>query len=323
MYKKALVTGGFGLIGSHLVERLVEQAEEVLILDDSSTGQQRHLNSVLKLSKVGILNGSIADRELVKSAMDGADVCFHLAASLGVNRILRDPLVSYSTNVHGTENVVSLASENGTKVFLASTSEIYGKNPEQPLTETSDRVLGSPLNIRWAYSEAKALDESLLQMYRQEQGLNYVIARFFNTVGPRQTGSYGMVLPRFVKAAINGEPIEVYGNGDQTRVFCHVKDAVDAVLALIDNDKAEGEVFNVGGEGEVSMNDLANKVKEISGSKSPISHVPYSEAYPAGFEETFRRVPDTKKLRDLTGWKPKFSLDQIINDVIEYQRAIG
>jgi UDP-glucose 4-epimerase len=205
---------------------------------------------------------------------------------------------------------------------MASTSEIYGKNPQQPLVESSDRVLGSPLNIRWAYSEAKALDESLLQMYKQEKSLDYVIGRFFNTVGPRQTGNYGMVLPRFVKAALKGEAIEVYGDGSQTRVFCHVRDAVEAILALMENPKANGDVFNIGGEGEISINELAIRVKEISGSSSSIEHIPYSDAYPAGFEETFRRVPDTSKLRGLTGWRPRFGLDQIIKDVIEFVRAV-
>jgi len=205
---------------------------------------------------------------------------------------------------------------------MASTSEIYGINPVQPLKETSNRVLGSPINIRWAYSEAKALDESLLQIYRQERGLDYVIGRFFNTVGPRQTGNYGMVLPRFVKAALKGEAIEVYGDGSQTRVFCHVRDAVEAILALMENPKANGDVFNIGGEGEISINELAIRVKEISGSSSSIEHIPYSDAYPAGFEETFRRVPDTSKLRDLTGWRPRFGLDQIIKDVIEFVRAV-
>jgi UDP-glucose 4-epimerase len=258
----------------------------------------------------------------MQRVMKGADLCFHLAASIGVQRILNEPLSSYSTNVNGSKVVFELASEHGVKVFFASTSEIYGKNPEQPLTESSNRVLGSPFNIRWAYSEAKALDESLLQIYRQERGLDYVIGRFFNTVGPRQTGSYGMVLPRFVKSALKGEAIEVYGDGFQTRVFCHVRDAVEAILALMENPKANGDVFNIGGEGEISINELAIRVKEISGSSSSIEHIPYSDAYPAGFEETFRRVPDTSKLRDLTGWRPRFGLDQIIKDVIEFVRAV-
>lgn len=322
MYKKVVITGGLGLIGSHLTEQLVDKAALIVLLDDGSTGLKSYLDQLPSRSNVEVVSGSIADSKLVDLVMKETEVCFHLAASLGVKRILQEPLLSYNTNVHGSENVFSSASKNGTKVFMASTSEIYGKNPQQPLVESSDRVLGSPLNIRWAYSEAKALDESLLQMYKQEKSLDYVIGRFFNTVGPRQTGNYGMVLPRFVKAALKGEAIEVYGDGSQTRVFCHVRDAVEAILALMENPKANGEVFNIGGEGEISINELAVRVKEISGSSSFIEHIPYSDAYPAGFEETFRRVPDTSKLRDLTGWRPRFGLDQIIKDVIEFVRAV-
>lgn len=322
MYRKVVITGGLGLIGSHLIERILKMSEEIIVLDDNSTGSISNLDKILDTSRIELINGSIVDAQLVDSAMKAADVCFHLAASLGVKRILKEPLTSYRTNVHGTENVVSSASKFGTKVFMASTSEIYGKSPEQPLTETSNRVLGSPLNIRWAYSESKALDESLLQMYRQERGLDYVIGRFFNTVGPRQISSYGMVVPRFVRAALKGDDIEVYGDGTQTRVFCHVRDAVEAVLALMENPKAIGDVFNIGGETEISMNDLALKVKEISSSNSAIRNVPYAEAYTQGFEETFRRVPDTSKIRNLTGWQPKLTLEQIIKDVVEFVRNV-
>lgn len=320
--KRVVVTGGLGLIGSHLVEKLIEVNHKVLIVDDLSSGKIEQFSRQIEAENCEFINGSILDLEIMQRVMKGADMCFHLAASIGVQRILNEPLSSYSTNVNGSKVVFELASEHGVKVFFASTSEIYGKNPEQPLTESSNRVLGSPFNIRWAYSEAKALDESLLQIYRQERGLDYVIGRFFNTVGPRQTGSYGMVLPRFVKSALKGEAIEVYGDGSQTRVFCHVRDAVEAILALMENPKANGDVFNIGGEGEISINELAIRVKEISGSSSSIEHIPYSDAYPAGFEETFRRVPDTSKLRDLTGWRPRFGLDQIIKDVIEFVRAV-
>lgn len=320
--KRVVVTGGLGLIGSHLVEKLIEVNHKVLIVDDLSSGKIEQFSRQIEAENCEFINGSILDLEIMQRVMKGADMCFHLAASIGVQRILNEPLSSYSTNVNGSKVVFELASEHGVKVFFASTSEIYGKNPEQPLTESSNRVLGSPFNIRWAYSEAKALDESLLQIYRQERGLDYVIGRFFNTVGPRQTGSYGMVLPRFVKSALKGEAIEVYGDGSQTRVFCHVRDAVEAILALMENPKANGDVFNIGGEGEISINELAIRVKEISGSSSSIEHIPYSDAYPAGFEETFRRVPDTSKLRGLTGWRPRFGLDQIIKDVIEFVRAV-
>ncbi len=316
--EKVLITGGLGLIGSHLSQSLMQLSSQIIVLDDESTGKTKNLESSLDSDRVRIVIGSITDTKLVNQLMEGVDTCFHLAASLGVNRILREPINSYQTNIHGTENVVNAAVKNETKLFMASTSEIYGKNPIQPLTETSDRVLGSPLNIRWAYSEAKAIDESLLQMYRQEKGLDFLIGRFFNTVGPRQTGSYGMVLPRFVRSALSGEDLQVYGDGKQTRVFCHVKDAVDALSCLTGREDSYGEVFNIGGEGEVSIAELAEKVIEISNSRSKVVFVPYSQAYSQGFEETFRRVPDTSKIRTLTGWRPKYSLEQIIEDVINY-----
>lgn len=315
---RVLITGGLGLIGSHLAEVLVDVSSEIVILDDNSTGHLDNISNVFSFGNIKVVQGDIRDSELVSELMREKSICFHLAASLGVKRILTEPTKSFETNVHGTENIIKSASVNKTKVFLASTSEIYGKNPVQPLKEESDRVLGSPLNVRWSYSEAKALDESLIQIYKQEKDLRFVIGRFFNTVGPRQTGSYGMVLPRFVKAALKGEDVKVYGDGSQTRVFCHVKDASRAVISLVSNAQHEGEVFNIGGEGEISIGALAEKVIELSKSSSSIKYIPYTEAYPAGFEETFRRVPDTTKLRRATGWQPQFTLDDIILDVIEY-----
>jgi UDP-glucose 4-epimerase len=320
---KIVVTGGLGLIGSHLLEKLAMTQKKVLVIDNMSTGNLRNIDKILESSNIAFIDGSITDSDLVKRSMEGAQICYHLAASLGVKKILSDSIASYKTNVQGTENIVSVASEFGVKVFFASTSEIYGKNSIQPLTEKSDRVLGSPLNIRWAYSEAKALDESLLQMYRQERGLEYVVGRFFNTVGPRQTGEYGMVLPNFVKSALSGDDIEVYGDGEQTRVFLHVRDAVDAVIELMSENQAIGDVFNIGGEGEISIKQLAMRVKEISGSNSKIVHVPYSSVYSEGFEETLRRVPDTNKLRNLTGWRPNYSLNQIIEDVVTFARTVN
>lgn len=317
-FNKVLITGGSGLIGSHLAEQLLPFSKQILIIDDFSTGSARNVSKIANNPKLSIFEGSITDQSFLKFHFKDVDLCIHLAASLGVNRILEQGRISYETNVHGTENVVRAAAEFGAKLFFASTSEIYGKNPIQPLNEESDRVLGSPLNVRWSYSEAKALDESLIQIYKQEKDLNFVIGRFFNTVGPRQTGSYGMVLPRFVKAALAGEDIKVYGDGSQTRVFCHVKDASRAVISLVSNDQLEGEVFNIGGEGEISIRSLAEKVIELSKSSSSIKHIPYSEAYPAGFEETFRRVPDTTKLRKAIGWQPQYTLDDIILDVINY-----
>jgi UDP-glucose 4-epimerase len=237
-----------------------------------------------------------------------------------VQRILEKPYQSLKTNVAGTENVIQAAANCGVKMFLASTSELYGKNKDQSLNEESDRVIGSPRLVRWAYSEAKAIDESVAEMFRSSHGLRYVTGRFFNTVGPRQSGSYGMVLPRFVKAAIQGENLKVYGDGSQSRVFCHVSDAVSAVLAIFNEARAEGQAFNIGGEEEISIRELAERVISVTGSSSRIEYVSYEDAYPAGFEETMRRVPDTTKLRNLTGWKPKYRLDEIIKDIENYFR---
>jgi UDP-glucose 4-epimerase len=221
----------------------------------------------------------------------------------------------------GTENVVEVATEHRTKIFLASTSEVYGKTDKQPLSEDSDRVLGSPSILRWAYSEAKAIDETLLEMFRQSHGLRYVVGRFFNTVGPRQSGDYGMVLPRFVSSAISNEPIRIFGDGSQSRVFAHVWDAVDGILKVFFDERAEGQAFNIGGEEEISIRGLAERVISVTGSSSRIEYVSYEDAYPAGFEETMRRVPDTTKLRNLTGWKPNYSLDEIIKDIENYFRS--
>ncbi len=319
--QRVLVTGGLGLIGSHLVERLLDGGTQVTVIDNNFTGNVLNLGSHGKHNLLKVVSGDIVDSALINEEMKETDFCFHLAASLGVKRILEAPITSYKTNIHGSENIFAAASEYKVPVFLASTSEIYGKNPQQPLTEDSDRVLGSPLNIRWSYSEAKALDESLAQMYSQEQGLKFIIGRFFNTVGPRQTGEYGMVLPRFVSSALKNQDLEVYGDGTQTRVFCHVQDAVEAIVRLVENDSAFGDVFNIGGVGEVSINHLAAKVIEVTGSQSKIRHVPYAQAYTKGFEETFRRVPDTTKIQNLTGWKVERTLEDIIRDVMSYMKS--
>lgn len=317
---KILVTGGAGFIGSHLSERLLLEGHSVVILDDLSTGNVSNLSSVQESNGLKFVSGSILNDDLVNQLMNQVDGCIHLGAALGVKRILERPFESFVTNTRGTENIVMSAAKLKKRLFIASTSEIYGKNPKQPLSEESDRVVGSPQLMRWVYSEAKALDESLAQMFRQTHNLEYVIGRFFNTVGPRQSGMYGMVLPRFVSAAIQGKDIQVYGDGTQTRVFCHVEDAIDAVVRLFFSDRALGHAFNIGGEGEISIKDLANKVIEITSSKSEIEHVSYEAAYPQGFEEMMRRVPDTSKLRSHTGWSPKRDLDEIIKDIENYLR---
>ena len=318
---KFLITGGAGFIGSHLAEKLIEQSHSVIALDDLSTGSTKNISSLLTNPNFELVEGSMLNESIVKKLMEVVDGCFHLGAALGVQRILERPYESLVANTQGTEIAVKAAAEFGCKFFLASTSELYGKNPIQPLNENSDRVIGSPKLVRWAYSEAKAIDESVLQMFHESHKLQFVTGRFFNTVGPRQSGAYGMVLPRFVKAALKNEPLLVFGDGRQTRVFCHVSDAVDAVNSLYFNQDAMGEAFNIGGEEEVSMNELADRVIKVLGSKSEIKHIPYSEAYAPGFEETMRRVPDTTKLSSLTGWKPRYSLNQIIEDIAKYIRA--
>ena len=318
---KILVTGGAGFIGSHLAEKLIQQGYDVVVLDNLSTGIRSNIFQLLKNNKIEFIEGDINSSELIESLMQKVDGCIHLGAALGVVRILERPYESLKTNTQGTENVILAATKFKKRIFIASTSEIYGKNPEQPLSEESDRVVGSPQLLRWAYSEAKAIDESLAQMFYQSHGLEYIVGRFFNTVGPRQTGMYGMVLPRFVSAAVNNEPLEIHGDGSQTRVFCHVLDAIDAVMRLFLDDKALGHAFNIGGEGEISIRDLAAKVVSVTGSKSDLSYIPYSSAYPQGFEEMMRRVPDTTKLRKLTGWAPHRNLDFIIRDIENDLRA--
>lgn len=312
---KIFLTGGAGFIGSHLATRLIRDQYSVLILDNFSTGNVSNLEDLTRFSKIEIYEGSILDEDLVIRLMKQTDGCIHLGAALGVKRILERPYESFKTNTQGTENVVKAASVLKKRLFLASTSEIYGKNRYQPLSELSDRVLGSPQLTRWAYSEAKAMDETLAQMFSQSHGLEYVVGRFFNTVGPRQSGMYGMVLPRFVSAAIQSAPIQVYGDGSQSRTFCHVEDAIDAIVRLFFAENTMGHAFNIGGESEISIRDLATKIIHITQSNSEIEYVPYSSAYPVGFEEIMRRVPDTTKLRTFTAWSPKRNLDKIIEDI--------
>jgi len=317
---KYLITGGAGFIGSHLAEKLLALGHEVTSLDDLSTGRKENLKNLEGASGFNLVQGNMLDETLVDSLMSKVDGCFHLGAALGVKRILERPYESLVANTQGTEIAVKAAVKYGVKFFLASTSELYGKNPKQPLTEESDRVIGSPQLVRWAYSEAKAIDESVVQMFHQSHGLKFVTGRFFNTVGPRQAGAYGMVLPRFVSAAIKNEPIQVYGDGSQSRVFCHVSDAVDGVLRIFFDDSLVGEAFNIGGEEEISISKLAERVIQIVGSNSKIESIAYKDAYAAGFEETMRRVPDTSKLRQKTGWAPKYSLDDTIRDIEKYLR---
>jgi UDP-glucose 4-epimerase len=312
---KILLTGGAGFIGSHLAEKLISEGHSVTALDNLSTGSSENLDSLKGSNSFKLVEASMLDKSIVDQLVADSDGVIHLGAALGVQRILERPYESFIANTQGTENLIIAAAESKKKIFIASTSEIYGKNSEQPLNEESDRVIGSPKLLRWAYSEAKAIDESLAQMFAQSHGLSYVVGRFFNTVGPRQSGMYGMVLPRFVSAALKGEALEVHGDGLQTRTFCHVLDSIDAVMRLFLSSQAIGEAFNIGGEGEISIKDLAQKVIDITGSKSEIKYISYKSAYPQGFDEMMRRVPDTSKLRSYTGWSPKRNLDEIINDI--------
>jgi len=306
---KYLITGGAGFIGSHLSEALVARGDSVIVVDNLSTGKNEVVPSV------EFIQGSIFDGKLMDSLVSKVDHVLHLAAAVGVFNIVNKPLDSLMTNIKGTEIMLELCDKYKKPILITSTSEVYGKNNTVPLNEESDRVLGSPLKSRWSYSEAKAIDESMAYFYHQEKGLEVRLIRLFNTVGPRQVGHYGMVVPRFVSAAVSGTALSVYGSGEQIRCFCHVSDAVRALLLVMDSDKAIGEVFNVGNNQQISIMDLAKKVIEVTGSSSSIEMVAYEKAYPAGFEDMERRVPDISKIERVLGWKPQIGLEQIIKDI--------
>jgi UDP-glucose 4-epimerase len=315
-----LVTGGAGFIGSHLVEGLLARGDHVVALDNLSTGRLANLDNVGSHPNFRFVQGSVLDELAVDELVHETNIVVHLAAAVGVKLIVEQPLRSFTTNIRGSEIVIGAAHRYRRKVFIASTSEVYGKN-DGPLRETDDRVLGPPSVARWAYSISKSVDEILAYAYHHERGLPMVIGRFFNTVGPRQSPAYGMVIPRLVRQAINGEPMTVYGDGQQTRCFCHVADVVDGVLRLLDTEQAVGEAFNLGSTEEISMLELATRIKQATGSSSPIELVPYDVAYERGFEDMRRRVPDTSKLRAATGWSPAHTLDGILADVIAEARA--
>ena len=311
-----LITGGAGFIGSHLSEALVKRGDEVIILDNFSTSSANNLSNIK--NKVKIIEGSILDKTLIGDLIRKCDQVVHLAAALGVFNIVNNPLESLKTNLQGSEIILEAADHYQKPLLFASTSEIYGKNNKVPLNEEDDRIIGHPLKSRWSYSEAKAVDESLAYFYYLEHKIPIRIVRFFNTVGPRQVGNYGMVVPRFVSAALKNEPLTVYGSGDQIRCFCHVDDAVRALLLVLDSDKAVGEVFNVGNNQQISIMELAKKVIEIIGSTSSIEKIAYEKAYPEGFEDMQRRVPDISKIKQVLGWSPEINLDQIIKDIAAF-----
>lgn len=308
-----LITGGAGFIGSHLCDALVAEGKKVTILDNLSSGSKKNIAHLE--GKIKVFQGDIRDQKLVESLVANCDLVLHMAAALGVDNILENPIESISTNFHGSKIVLNAATKFEKRIFIASTSEIYGKNPKQPLSETDDRVIGTPQKLRWTYSDAKALEEATAYSLFLTKQLKVTTVRLFNTVGPRQTGKYGMVIPRFVKAALANKPLEIFGDGLQSRVFCHVRDSVNAILLLILNEETIGEVFNIGGEGEISILDLAKLTIEHTNSKSSISFVKYEDAYAVGYEDMARRVPNISKLKLYTGWNPTLDIKNIINDV--------
>lgn len=315
---RVFITGGAGFIGSHLCDALIARGDDVSILDNLSSGSKENIAHLE--GKIRVNQGDIRDKSLVESMVAHSDLVLHMAASLGVDKILESPIESISTNFYGSELVLNAAQKYDKRILIASTSEIYGKNLKQPLSESDDRVIGTPQKLRWTYSDAKALEEATAYSLFLTKQLKVTTLRLFNSVGPRQTGKYGMVIPRFVKAAVENAPLKIFGEGTQSRVFCHVTDSVNAILAIADNDKTIGEVFNIGGKGEISILELAKKIIKRTNSNSEITYLNYESAYSTGFEDMARRVPNITKIYDFTRWEPKFTLDQIIDDVARSMR---
>ncbi len=318
-----LITGGAGFIGSHVVDAITTRGDSVVVVDDVSTGRRENIEHHLESGRVELVEGSILDADLVDDLVEGVDACFHMASAVGVQLIVSKPLESLTLNVRGNDIVISAAARHGRRLLFTSTSEIYGKNSDGALSETSDRILGSPYKSRWAYATAKAYGEYLAYAYHRERGAQTVVARLFNTVGPRQTGAYGMVLPRFVTQALAGEDLTVYGSGTQSRCFAHVLDTTHALLLLMESEEATGQVFNVGCPTEVPVVDLARRVIERAESESTVRFVPYDEAYGEGFEELGRRQPDITAIKEAVGWAPTRDVDEAIDDVIAYERGAG
>ena len=317
---RALLTGGAGFVGSHLADRLLTLGHEVLVLDNLSTGSIENIAHLKGRPGFSYTIDSVTNEPLLAELIDRSDVIFHLAAAVGVKLIVEQPVHTIETNVHGTEVVLKHANKKKKLVFIASTSEVYGKSADVPFREAADSVLGPSAKHRWAYACSKLIDEFLALAYWKEKKLPVVIVRLFNTVGPRQTGQYGMVLPTFVRQALAGQPITVFGDGTQSRSFTYVGDVVDALVRLAQEPRAVGEVFNIGNTEEVSIRDLAERVKKLAESKSPVLFIPYDQAYETGFEDMPRRVPDITKIRELIGYQPKLALDDIIRSVIEHIR---
>ncbi len=318
-----LITGGAGFIGGHLTERLLRDGHEVVVVDNFSTGSRRNLQTAATLTtgKLRVIEADVVSAaELLDREIHDADRVIHLAAAVGVELVIHDPVRTITTNVHGTENVLVPAARYGKRTIIASTSEVYGKSTKPLFAESDDLLIGNPLHARWSYACSKLLDEFFLMAHHRQSGLPGTVVRFFNTVGPRQTGRYGMVIPRFVEKALRGEPLPVYGSGRQTRCFCHVLDVVRALLLLLERPESCGRIFNIGSNHQISIGELARFVIARTGSQSEIRNIPYDEAYEKGFEDMLHRAPDTAALRNLTGWQPEFSLENIIDDVVREQQ---
>jgi UDP-glucose 4-epimerase len=313
---RAFITGGAGFIGSHLADALITRGDSVTILDNMSTGSAKNIAHLQ--GKIEVHEGDIRDKALVEKLVEHSEIVFHMAAALGVKNIMEHTLESIDRNFNGSEIVLHAATKYNKRLIIASTSEIYGKNPNQPLNEESDRVVGAPQKIRWTYSDAKALEEAVAHTLHKTHGLKVTTVRFFNTVGPRQTGQYGMVVPRFIQSALKNEEITIYDDGSQSRVFCHVEDAVRAVITLSETDSTIGDYFNVGGVGETTIIELATQVIQLTNSSSTIKHIPYSDAYPPEFEDMQRRVPDISKIMTTINWKPQHSLQSTLADIIRF-----
>jgi UDP-glucose 4-epimerase len=314
---KALITGGAGFIGSHLAERLLKEGHGVCVVDNLSTGSLKNIEHLKGHRDFEFITGDIRNTVLMTTLIERCDVIFHLAAAVGVRLIAEDPVQTIATNIGGTEVVLEIANTFGKKILVASSSEVYGKSEAVPFREEDDLVLGSTSLSRWSYACSKAIDEFLGQAYHRQYGLGVVIGRFFNTIGPRQTGQYGMVVPRFVQMALNNEPVLVYGTGKQTRCFCYVGDLVEAVIGLMNSEQAAGLVYNIGTSEEITIEDLADKIIEMTGSKSKKKYVPYEVAYGRPIEDMMRRVPSTQRIKETIDWEPRTSLDDTLQAIIE------
>ena len=315
-----LITGGAGFIGSHLTDRLLAEGHEVAVIDDLSTGRMENLTDAMGSPRFRFVRGRVETAPELAGLVAGAEVVVHLAAAVGVDLVVKSPVHTIETNLKATEAVFEHAAKSGARVIAASTSEVYGKANNPTFKETDDLVIGPPTHFRWSYAASKAMDEFLAFAFRKEKGLKATIVRFFNTVGPRQVGEYGMVIPRFMEQALAGKPIRVFGDGEQSRCFCHVHDTVRAVTALAADPATEGEIFNIGSPAPVSINELAQRIIKLTGSTSAIEHIPYDKAYAPGFEDMLRRVPDIHKIRRFTGWEPQKPLDEIIRDVAAHMK---